>query len=114
MSKDELRIYSGEYSEVKLLDKIYRFARAIGRELLFQVLLLKKVLEKADVPVKIKLAIIGALGYLICPVDIIPDIIPAAGYTDDAAAVAAVYQMVQMYITEDDKVLARKELAEIF
>lgn len=113
MDNDELKAYSGQYSETKFLEKIYNFAKSIGKEILFQALLLKKVLEKDDVPVKIKLAIIGALGYLICPVDMIPDFIPVAGYTDDAAAIAAVYQMVQMYITEEDKAEVRAQVEEM-
>ncbi len=114
MTDENLKEYAGQYSETKFLEKVYKFAKAIGRELLLQALLLKRVLEKEDVPVKMKLAIIGALGYLICPVDMIPDFIPVAGFTDDAAAVAAVYQLVQMHITAEDKELAEKELEDIF
>lgn len=114
MTGEDLKEYTGQYSEAKFLEKIYRFAQAIGKELLLQALLLKMVLEKEDVPVNMKLAIIGALGYLICPVDVIPNFIPVAGFTDDAAAIAAAYKMIQMYITEEDKELAKKELDDIF
>ena len=34
-------------------------------------------------PLWAKTVIIGALGYLICPIDAIPDIIPGVGFTDD-------------------------------
>lgn len=34
--------------------------------------------------------ILFALGYFICPTDVVPDVIPLAGYTDDAAVIAAV------------------------
>lgn len=99
MTSEKLKEYTGQYSETKFLEKVYKFAKAIGKEILLQALLLKMVLEKEDVPVNMKLAIIGALGYLICPIDMIPDFIPVAGFTDDAAAIAAVYKMVHMYIT---------------
>ena len=41
------------------------------------------------VPVGTIAAIIGTLLYVICPVDLIPDLIPVVGYLDDAAVVAA-------------------------
>ncbi len=41
-----------------------------------------------DVPWWAKAVIGGALVYVITPLDAIPDFIPVAGWTDDAAAVA--------------------------
>lgn len=37
--------------------------------------------------------IIGAILYIITPVDLIPDIIPILGFTDDAAVIAAAAKM---------------------
>ena len=37
-----------------------------------------------EVPWKVIASIVGAIIYLIMPIDIIPDIIPVAGYMDDA------------------------------
>lgn len=113
MTSEKLKEYTGQYSETKFLEKVYKFAKAIGKEILLQALLLKMVLEKEDVPVNMKLAIIGALGYLICPIDMIPDFIQVAGFTDDAAAIAAVYKMVHMYITEEDKAEVRAQVEEM-
>ena len=39
-------------------------------------------------PAADKGVIIAALGFLISPLDFIPDLIPVAGYTDDALALA--------------------------
>lgn len=38
-----------------------------------------------------KLLLIGALGYVIMPLDFIPDYIPMAGWIDDAAVLSAVW-----------------------
>ena len=59
---------------------------------------------------KAKFVIIGALGYFIFPVDLIPDFIPVAGYTDDLTALMAALVMVAFYINEDTKKKARERL----
>jgi uncharacterized membrane protein YkvA (DUF1232 family) len=40
-------------------------------------------------PRRVRLVLLGALGYFILPVDVIPDIWPVIGFTDDAAVLAA-------------------------
>lgn len=40
-----------------------------------------------DVPWKTIASIVGALIYLISPIDVIPDFIPVVGYLDDAAVI---------------------------
>ena len=41
--------------------------------------------------------IIGAIGYIVLPLDLIPDIVPAVGYTDDIASAAGVVAAVAVY-----------------
>lgn len=53
------------------------------------IILKKDCLKDENTPGKHKMIIIGALGYFILPVDLIPDFIPVAGFTDDAAALIA-------------------------
>ena len=76
------------YSEESFFDKILKYAKVIGVNLIFKALQLYYVLQKPDVPAADKGIIIAALGYLISPLDFIPDPIPVAGYTDDALAMA--------------------------
>jgi uncharacterized membrane protein YkvA (DUF1232 family) len=39
--------------------------------------------------------VVGALLYFITPLDVIPDLIPALGFTDDAALVLWVYKNIR-------------------
>lgn len=53
--------------------------------LMYHAVLLYVLLMDADTPKWVKAIVIGALAYLINPVDAIPDAIPIIGYTDDLA-----------------------------
>jgi uncharacterized membrane protein YkvA (DUF1232 family) len=58
--------------------------------------------------------IIGALGYFILPLDIIPDVVPVLGYTDDIAALAGVLVAVVKCVSPEIKEQAKAKLAEWF
>lgn len=48
-----------------------------------------------EVPFATIAAIVGALAYLICPIDVIPDFIPVIGLVDDAAVIAICLKLVR-------------------
>ena len=79
----------------------------------YNALLLYYALKSDKVTAKEKAIIVGALGYFILPLDIIPDIIPALGYTDDAALL--VYAIKQLNcVDESVKAQAEAKLNEWF
>ncbi len=84
------------FSENAFFQKI----RELTGTLLESAKLLYMVMSKENTPVGVKLAIVAALGYLICPFDAIPDFVPF-GYTDDLAALTALIASLDSYITDD-------------
>lgn len=54
-------------------------------------------LDNPTTPNHMKALIIGAIGYIIFPLDLIPDITPLVGYTDDLASVASIVAGVAAY-----------------
>ncbi len=58
--------------------------------------------------------IVGALSYLIFPVDLIPDFIPVVGLVDDASVIAAAVYKVISYIDDDIKSKAKQKLVKFF
>jgi len=106
--------YTEAYSETKRFEKIIKFAKSAGIKVIYAVLLLFFALQKPATPVWAKTMIIGALGYFILPVDIIPDIIPIAGYTDDLTALVAAIVSVTFYIDEDVKQKSKAKLHDWF
>lgn len=114
ITSKELDKYSSEYSEKGFLDKIKKYGQYIGLELLFKVVQLWFVLQKPDVPASSKAAIMGALGYLIAPLDFVPDLTPLLGYSDDLVAATFALLKVQGYIDEEVNKKSKKLLAKVF
>ena len=50
--------------------------------------------EYKEIPFNSIIAVIATLLYVVSPIDIIPDVIPGIGYTDDAMAVAFCIKMI--------------------
>ena len=49
-------------------------------------------------PLHVKTALIGTLAYFVMPADLVPDFLPALGYADDAASLAATLRLVAAHI----------------
>ena len=86
----------------------------MGSKLVYNVLILYYVMMAPGVPLGIKTAIVGALAYVIVPIDLIPDFIPVAGYSDDMAAIVSAVGMVADLITPDIKRKAADKVRDIF
>jgi len=61
-------------------------------------------------PRHVQLALLGALAYFILPFDVIPDMLPVLGFTDDAAVLATAIRLVASHISEDHREAARAAL----
>jgi len=106
--------YADEYTEdgfwVKLRDNVAN----IGITLIYKALQLYYVAQSPNCSKKVKAGIYAALGYLISPIDLIPDFTPIAGYADDATAIGMALLLAQMYITEDINAQARNKIHDLF
>lgn len=105
---------SNNFSDEKFWDKLKKFAKKAGSSVVYAVLLLYFTLQKPDVPAKTKAVIIGALGYFILPLDLIPDIAVGVGYTDDLGALGIALLQIAMYIDDEIKNKAKEKLADWF
>ena len=114
MKQDEIKKYEGNYSDSGFWGKLAKFALKIGEPVVYNALLLYYLLKSPYCPIQQKALILGALGYLILPLDLVPDVTPLLGFTDDAAALAAVIKVVKNNITPEIENQAREKLAEWF
>jgi uncharacterized membrane protein YkvA (DUF1232 family) len=70
--------------------------------------------SRRTLPIEVKGIIAGALGYFILPLDVIPDPIPVAGFTDDLAIAASVMSLIAAHIPPQAKQRANEKLDEWF
>ena len=110
----DVKVYQKYYSESGFWKKLGKVAIVAGSRLIYCALLLYYVLKSPDVLIKDKAMIIGALGYFILRVDLIPDFIPIAGYADDMAALVACYNAVKDNVTPEIEQQAQEKLADWF
>lgn len=91
-----------------------KMLKKAGEEVIYAALLLYFTLDNPKTPGWAKTIIIGSIAYLILPIDLIPDYIPVAGFTDDLGSLVLALAQVAMYIDEDVKTKARSKMADWF
>lgn len=106
--------YSNRFSKTAFVEKISRIAKRAGAKLVYTALILYYTLQSDSVSVKDKAIIIGALGYLISPLDVVPDAIPIVGLGDDLGVLVYVLQKVWGNVSDDVKMKARERLSKWF
>ena len=100
-SIDNAPKFERHYNDDGFWKKIRHIAAQVGRKVLYPALQLYFLLQAKDVPAKAKTIIIGALGYLILPIDVMPDFIPALGFTDDLTALMMALHTLNKYLTPE-------------
>lgn len=106
--------YKDNYTSNGFIDKISHIAKRAGAKLVYVALILYYTLQSDKVSLKDKAIIIGALGYLISPIDVIPDAIPIAGLGDDLAVLMYVLNKVWVEVPDDVKKSAHDKLSKWF
>ena len=106
--------YEDAFSERGFWEKLKRYARSAGREVVEKALLLYYAAQEEKAPAWAKATIAGALGYFIVPLDAIADLTPAVGYADDLGVLVLAIAAVATYINEDVRTNAAKKMADWF
>jgi uncharacterized membrane protein YkvA (DUF1232 family) len=103
-----------EISSVTFWRKLRGMVMVAGHKTLFSSLVLFNCLKDRDTPAWARGVIVGALGYLILPTDLIPDMLPGAGYGDDWSTIVVALGTVAAYIKETHKLRAKEQLDKLF
>ena len=114
MELPDLQKYKEKFSQKSFIEKIQRVAKRAGVKLVYVALILYYLIESNKISVNDKAIIIGALGYLISPIDIVPDAIPIAGLGDDMAVMLYVLDKVWGQVDDEIKSKAQRKLSKWF
>ena len=106
--------YKDKFSTSGFVEKISRIAKRAGVKLVYSALILYYTLESDKVSTKEKAIILGALGYLISPLHLVPDAIPIAGLSDDLAVLLYVIHKIWGNVSDDIKLKAKNKLSKWF
>jgi uncharacterized membrane protein YkvA (DUF1232 family) len=98
----------------RVVKKIGRFCSVMGQQTVYSILLMVYAFRRKDVPGWAKRIIIGALGYVLTPIDAIPDLTPVIGYTDDLGVLSFGLVAIASYINLDVRVAARRGVKSLF
>lgn len=95
--------YTNDFSDGKFWSKMKEVAKKIGLKATSYALILYYVLQKKEVPLADKMLITGCLGYFILPLDLVPDIIPVMGYSDDVVGMLFAIKRCMNYVDDEIK-----------
>lgn len=106
--------YKDAYSEQDFWDKLAKYAKSAGQEVVEKALLLYYIMVDPKTSVANKMIALAALGYFISPVDAIPDVIAVVGYADDLGVLVAALTALASSITDEIKAKAQAKAQEWF
>jgi uncharacterized membrane protein YkvA (DUF1232 family) len=111
MSKTQ-QSYAQHYSESGFWAKIRQCAHAVDRQTREAALTLHYTFQDPDAPLWVKAACAAALGYLILPLDAIPDALMPFGYLDDVAVMAAALAGIAAHVRPSAKATAAAKVRQ--
>ena len=114
MELPDFMSYANKFSQSDFVEKISRIAKRAGAKLVYAALILYYTLQSDKESTANKALIIGALGYMISPLDVIPDAIPIVGLTDDLAVLLYVLKKVWGDVAPEIQEKAKQRLSKWF
>ncbi len=111
---DPFQKYKHFFSENLFWIKLKKFTRAAGVQVSYSALLLFYTYRRKETPTWAKKIIVGALGYFLSPIDVIPDLTPFLGYTDDLSIMAFALSTLAFFVNQEVKDNAETALKRWF
>ena len=111
--RENLKKYSEDFSSGKLWEKLKESASKLGMKVVYTALQLYYLTLAPKVSLADKAIITAALGYLILPLDLVPDFMPA-GFLDDGIILAWALKQMNAAISDETRAQALAKLREWF
>lgn len=109
----KVKKYGKYYSEGDFIKKLSSVSGKLGGGLLYYFIVLYYLVADKDIPFKTRALFIAALGYFILPTDLIADVIPGLGFTDDLAFITYAFSTANDYITPELREKAQRKVDDL-
>jgi len=105
-------LHAAEAVEANVVDEtvLAKLLRRAGRTIARPALECFEMLIDGKTPHQSRLTVLAALTYLVLPLDLIPDFIPAAGFSDDLVAITALLGLCTRHLTPEIRERAQRRL----
>ena len=110
--REKLKKYQSKFSELKFWSLIKSSAKRLGAKTVYSALLLFYAYRRKETPTWAKRIVIGTLGYLVAPIDAIPDLAPFIGFTDDVGVLSFGLVTIAAFINEEVRTKAKEHLTK--
>ena len=111
---EKIKNFGKNFKVKTLLLILPKYVKSFGVQSIYTILLLYNAFKRKETPAWAKNIIIGTLGYLISPIDSIPDITPFLGYTDDFGVLSFGLVTIACYINSEIKNASKDQLGKWF
>ncbi len=109
---DILKVIKDWIERQDFLMKIFGLVHRAGVQITYSALLLSLAYKRKETPKWAKRIVLGALAYLLAPVDAIPDLSPFLGFTDDLGVLLFGLVSIAGYVNQDVRERAREILGQ--
>jgi uncharacterized membrane protein YkvA (DUF1232 family) len=99
---------------LNILSFLQKRIKNLGTRLIYSVFLMLYAYRSKRTPTWARRVIIGALAYLVSPIDSIPDLTPIIGYTDDLGVITFALVTIACYIDNEIREKAKTKLSTLF
>ena len=113
--------FKGEVVDAEALDSevidessFRQLLRRAGRSIARPALEALEMMLDPATPPQARFTLLAALTYLLVPTDLIPDLLPVAGFSDDLVALTAVMGLCRNHITPEIRQRAQRKLDQWF
>jgi uncharacterized membrane protein YkvA (DUF1232 family) len=99
--KDIWNKYQSKFKEIKFLQFLNRKFKSLSVQLVYKSFLMFYAFKRKETPYWAKNIVLGTLGYILSPIDMLPDLTPLFGYTDDISVLSYGLVMISCYINNE-------------
>lgn len=110
----DFKKYIPNFSEFNFWETLKKYGTRLGQRTVYSSLLLYYAFKRSETPAWAKNIVVGVLGYLITPIDFIPDLTPIIGYTDDIGILSFGLVTIACFVNDEVKTTAKDKMAKWF